>query len=468
MVFNFSLSNNIVYIPPCRLRELSPLSNRLHLIILLIFILSFPGCADVREVVKSVPLHIHPEGEIERNDFYVSEEDDVIGRLAAIKLEKGDTLPDIARHFSLGINTVSSANPGIDTWVPDPGGRLLLPLSFTLPDTHRQGIVINLAAMRLFYFRKDGKRLTVSTYPVGIGTVEQPSPMGKMYIVRKKSRPTWYVPAVIARDHRKKGDPLPAYVPPGPLNPLGEYALYLSKSGFLVHGTNKPASIGLRATYGCIRLYPEDIKRLYKNTPVKTPVRIVNQPYLVGRRDGIIYIEAHKPLEESGTAELKKAYEKLRNIEKKSGHALDWKKVGKVMGEARGFPVPIFDIRDGSQTQFTDTIKLRRPDKFYGKPEVPELKTDAWYVLAATLRDRVNAQRLAAIINHQGPPIPARVVSSMDRHRVLTGPFTDRREAKDAAKRLKIDLEIDGILVEPTKEGQPIALLVSEPKMNLY
>jgi L,D-transpeptidase ErfK/SrfK len=407
----------------------------------------------MREVVKSMPLHIHPEEKIERNDFLVAEEDDVIGRLAVIKLEKGDTLPDIARHFSLGINTVSAANPGVDLWVPEAGEPILLPLSFILPDALRKGIVINLAAMRLFYFKEDGQRVAVSTYPVGIGTTEQPTPMGKMYIMRKKFRPTWYVPAVIARDHREKGDLLPANVPPGPLNPLGEYALYLSKSGYLVHGTNKPASIGLRATYGCIRLYPEDIKRLYEATPVKTPVRIVNQPYLVGQRDGIVYIEAHKPFKGSGTTELKKAYEQLRNIEKKSGHAFDWAKVGKVMGEARGVPVPIFDIRHGNEANDTEIIKLRHPDKLYGKPEIPELKTDAWYVLAATLRDKENALRLAAIINHQGPPIPARVLSANGHHRVIAGPFDNRREAKNAAKRLKIDLEIDGVLVEPVTES---------------
>jgi L,D-transpeptidase ErfK/SrfK len=279
-----------------------------------------------------------------------------------------------------------------------------------------------------------------------------------MYVKRKKIRPTWYVPVSIAEDHRKKGDPLPAEVSPGPLNPLGDYALYLSKSGYLVHGTNKPARIGLRATNGCIRLYPEDIERLFENTPVKTPVRIVNQPYLVGQRDGIIYIEAHKPFEGSGTAELNKVYEKLRDIEKKSGHALDWKRVGKVMGEAHGFPVPVFDINRGSEKVAAETIKLRHPGKLYGKLEIPDLKTDAWYVLAATLDEKVDALRLSAIINHQGPPIPARVVSSSGRHRVLAGPFNDRREAKDAAKRLKIDLEIDGILVEPIKEDQPIAL----------
>jgi L,D-transpeptidase ErfK/SrfK len=220
----------------------------------------------------------------------------------------------------------------------------------------------------------------------------------------------------------------------------------------LVHGTNKPASIGLRATNGCIRLYPEDIKRLFESTQVKTPVTIVNQPYLVGQRDGITYIEVHTPFEESGAAELEKAYAKLRKIEKKSGRALDWKKVKEVVAEARGIPVPIFEIRQGSEKDVAETIELKHPDKLYGKPEIPELKTDAWYVLAAIVRDKVDALRLAAIINHQGPQIPARVLSKSDSHRVLAGPFDKMSEAKDAVKRLKIDLEIDGILVEPIKE----------------
>jgi len=266
---------------------------------------------------------------------------------------------------------------------------------------------------------------------------------------KSKFRPTWFVPASIAEDHRKKGDPLPPNVPPGPLNPLGEHALYLSKSGYLVHGTNKPASIGLRATNGCIRLYPEDIKRLFESTPVKTPVKIVNQPYLVGQRDGIVYLEAHTPFEESGITELKNAYVKLKKIAKKSGHDLDWKKVKREVAEARGIPVPIFEIRPGNIKDVAETIKLRHPDRLYGKPEIPELKTDAWYVLAANLGDKVDALRLAAIINHQGPQIPAGVLSKNDRYRVLAGPFNDVSDAKDAAKRLKIDLEIDGILVEP-------------------
>ncbi len=155
--------------------------------------------------------------------------------------------------------------------------------------------MINLAAMRLFHYKEKNDSLVAMTYPVGVGTTERPTPTGQMHVARKVTRPTWYVPASIAKDHRKKGDPLPAKVLPGPQNPLGEYALYLSKSSYLIHGTNKPASIGLNATNGCLRLYPEDIKRLYENTPVNTPVCIVNQPYLVGQRNGIVYRKLMPP-----------------------------------------------------------------------------------------------------------------------------------------------------------------------------
>ena len=293
--------------------------------------------------VKPSPLPSYPEEKIERNEFSVAKGDDVIGRLAVIRLEKGDTLPDIARHFSLGINAISAANPKVDVWVPEAGERIMLPLSFILPDAPRRGIVINLAAMRLFRFNGDSKSLAVSTYPLGVGTIERPSPMGQMYVARKVTRPTWHVPASIAEDHRKKGDPLPAKVLPGPQNPLGEYALYLSKSGYLIHGTNKPASIGLRATNGCIRLYPEDVKKLYENTLVKTPVCIVNQPCLLGQWNGVVYMEVHAPPEDLDAVEFDKIYTKLRNIEKESGRTLDWSKVKKVLAEARGIPVSIFE-----------------------------------------------------------------------------------------------------------------------------
>lgn len=405
----------------------------------------------VQETSWSSPSH--PEKEIERNEFPVAKGDDVIGRLAVVRLEKGDTLPDIARHFSLGINAISAANPGVDVWVPEAGERIMLPLSFILPDAPRKGIVVNLATMRLFKFKGDGKSLAVSTYPVGVGTKERPTPTGQMYVARKAARPTWHVPASIAEDHRKKGDPLPSEVPPGPQNPLGECALYLSKSGYLIHGTNKPASIGLKATNGCMRLYPENVKLLFNDTPVNTPVVIVNQPYLIGQRNGVLYMEAHAPQEDSGALELEKTYAKLRAIEKKSGRTLDWRKVKEVQAEARGIPVPIFEMSQGAGKEAAKTIEVEHPDKLYGRPEIPGLKMDAWYVLAADVRDKADALRLAAIINHQGPPIPARVLSKSNSYRVVAGPFSDVSEARDAVKRLKIDLELDGIVIEPGKKG---------------
>jgi len=327
----------------------------------------------------------------------------------------------------------------------------MLPLSFILPDTPRKGIVVNLATMRLFQYKEDGTSLLVSTYPIGVGTNERPTPTGRMHVARKAVRPTWRVPASIAEDHRKKGDNLPAEVPPGPENPLGEYALYLSKTGYLIHGTNKPASIGLTATNGCLRLYPENVKTLFDDTPVKTPVLIVNQPYLIGQRNGVLYLEAHAPAEESDALELEKLYKKLRTMEKKTRRTLDWKKVKEAQAEARGIPVPIFELSQGSGKEAAKPIKVGHPETLYGKPEIPALKLEAWYVLAADVRDKIEAQRIAAIINHQGPPIPARVFPKSDSYRVIAGPFNDGSEAKKAAKRLKIDLEIDGVVIEPVK-----------------
>jgi len=440
----------------CRIIELFTLANTLRLMTLPVVILAFSGCA-MKSALHSVqmenqPVPRHLEENVERNEFSVAKGEDVIGRLRFISLEKGDTLPDIARHFGLGLNGLSAANPGVDIWAPKAGERLMLPLNYILPDAPRKGIVINLAAMRLFQFNGNNEPLTVLTYPVGVGSEERPSPRGLMRVERKVNRPTWHVPTSIARDHLKKGDPLPAKVPPGPENPLGEYALYLSAQSYLIHGTNKPASIGLRATNGCIRLYPEDIKKLYENTPVKTAVNMVNQPYLLGQSNGVVYLEVHASTEELDAAELDKVYNKLRTLEKESGRSLDWSKVKQVLADARGIPVPLFEIRQGSGKGIADPIEVKHPGELNGRPEIPDLKKDAWAVLAADLRDETDAVRLAAIINHQGPHIPARVVAENSGYQVVAGPFTDVRKAKETIKRLKIDLEIDGSLIEPVRK----------------
>jgi L,D-transpeptidase ErfK/SrfK len=97
-------------------------------------------------------------------------------------------------------------------------------------------------------------------------------------------------------------------------------------------------------------------------------------------------------------------------------------------------------------------IEVEHPGKLSGRPEIPELRLDAWYVLAADVHEEIDAQRIAAILNHQGPQIPATVVSRSNGYRVITGPFGDISVAKDAVKRLKIDLQIDGVLIEPVNK----------------
>jgi L,D-transpeptidase ErfK/SrfK len=163
------------------------------------------------------------------------------------------------------------------------------------------------------------------------------------------------------------------------------------------------------------------------------------------------HISLGNPLEESGALELKKLYAKLRAVEKNAGRGLDWKKVREVQAAARGIPVPIFELRPGSEKEAAKPVEVEHPERLYGKPEIPALKLQAWYVLAADVPDKIEAQRIAAIINHQGPQIPARVFEKSDNYRVIAGPFDGGSEAREAVKRLKIDLEIDGIVIEPVK-----------------
>lgn len=410
------------------------------------------GCATMTAVYQEFPSAAGEQEEtFEQNEFSIARGEDLIGRLRSVRLEQGDTLPDIARHYGLGLNSLTAANPGVDIWLPEDGKRLILPHFFILPDTTRKGIVINLATMRLFAFKDRGDSLAVVTYPVGVGTEDRPSPTGQMRVERKAYRPSWYVPASIAKAHLKKGDLLPAVVPPGPDNPLGEYALYLSAPSYLIHGTNKPASIGLRASNGCFRLYPEDVKRLYGITPAKTPVNIINQPYLVGLRNGVIYLEVHGPNDELDQGALDKVYRKLKAVETASGRPLDWNKVKQVLAEARGIPVPVFEIRPGNASKIMEPTEVRHPTELRYKPKLAELTADAWSVLVAELQDETDAARLAAIINHQGPHIPARMVSKGFGYQVIAGPFSDQKEAREIIRRLKMDLELDARLVEPAR-----------------
>ena len=176
--------------------------------------------------------------------------DDVIGEIQITTAEYEDTLSDIARRFNLGFDEIVSANPDVDPWLPGEGTQIVIPTQFVLPDAPREGIVINLAAMRLFYFPevKDGEPQRVITHPVGIGRLQWKTPEGITRITVKDENPVWRPTPSIHREYAKNGNPLPAVVPPGPDNPMGSHVLRLSWPSYAIHGTNEIKRLGSPAS----------------------------------------------------------------------------------------------------------------------------------------------------------------------------------------------------------------------------
>jgi L,D-transpeptidase ErfK/SrfK len=226
--------------------------------------------------------------------------DDVVGQLQITFTSKEDTLPDIARRFNVGYEEIVRANPGIDPWLPGEGREIVVPSRFVLPNAPRKGVVINVAAMRIYYFApvKPGEKQVVYTHPIGIGKVGWSTPEGETKVIAKEKNPIWRPTASILAEHKKNGDILPAIVPAGPDNPLGRFKFTLGWPSYLIHGTNKPYGVGLRSSHGCIRLYPEDVEKLFAMVGPGTPVRVVNQPFVFGRHDGKLYLQAYTVLED--------------------------------------------------------------------------------------------------------------------------------------------------------------------------
>jgi len=272
---------------------------------------------------------------------------DYFGEQVIYKADFEDTLIHLARNNGLGFVELRAANPTLDPWIPGAGARIVLPKKHLLPEAPRKGLVMNLAEMRIYYFKDEGK--APQTYPISIGREGLQTPTGSTSIVRKKDGPTWRPTARM----RKEDPELPASVPPGPENPLGTHALYLGWPQYLIHGTNKPYGIGRRVSSGCMRMYPEDIKALFPQVPVGTPVTVVDQPVKVGWIDGDLYVEISpnqdqaKSIEENGvlpTFEI--TNEDMKRISAKAGEAakdIKWDLVRRAVQEHRGYPVKILN-----------------------------------------------------------------------------------------------------------------------------
>lgn len=280
--------------------------------------------------------------------FSLHDNVDLIGDFRIARAEHDDTLLDIARSNSLGYSEIKLANKHVDTWLPGAGQQVVLPKRYILPDTPKEGLVLNIPEMRLYYYPRAGKDgpVTVRTYPLGVGREGWSTPYATTRITAKVANPAWYPPKSIQQEHAEKGDPLPDVVPAGPDNPLGEYAMRLALPGYLIHGTNRPWGVGMRVSHGCIRLYPEHIAELFKQVKVGTSVRIVNQPYKIGLKDGVVYLEAHPHLQEDAE-KFKNAFSQIVDmVARKTGaspgnYDIDWELAKQVLQESKGVPIAI-------------------------------------------------------------------------------------------------------------------------------
>jgi L,D-transpeptidase ErfK/SrfK len=402
------------------------------------------GCAGWghREPVPLAPPPPPPEP-FALDTFELPDGRDVIGRLRYTTVQGEETLLDIARAYDLGYDELLAANPGVDPWTPPVGQRVLLPTAHVLPDAPREGLVINLAARRLYYFlpAQEGGPRQVVTHPLGIGREGWSTPLGRTKVAAKQAAPPWVVPPSIQREHAAKGDPLPAVVPAGPDNPLGSHALRLGWSSILIHGTNKPSGIGLRVSHGCMQLYPEDIAPLFEAVPVGTPVTVVDQPYLVGRGDGGLLLEAHeatKPLsparrEQALTRAIEAAIAR-HNLQDSA--LIDLELAHAQAGQHRGYPLP---IEPGAPPLDAYLAALPAAPLLPSPHVAPSGKGD-WYIDLGRFKSENNARRLVAMLTHQGPPIPARRLARDGEHQVLAGPFGSRAMATATAKRIASDL----------------------------
>lgn len=230
----------------------------------------------------------------------------VIGTMQTYTIRDGDTLMDVARWFDLGFNEIVDANPGVDEWVPTVGSTIVIPTQWVLPCCTYDGMVVNIPEMRLYWYQRmpgNPKVTRVRTFPVGLGRDDRRTPQKAFRIVGKTKNPTWNIPPRIRADRiRDEGDKR-SMIPGGhPDNPLGRYRFDLDISPYAIHGTNIPWGVGMNVSNGCARLYPEDIDRLFPLVPVGTAGAFVYQPVKVGRRDGRVWMEAHRDVYKRGDA----------------------------------------------------------------------------------------------------------------------------------------------------------------------
>lgn len=266
--------------------------------------------------------------------------DDVVGKSFVITAQKGDSITKYMMKYELSYHELTEANPHIRFTRLKEGNKIIIPTQFILPP-YRDGIVVNIPELRLYYFPQEGGY--VFTTPVALGREGWRTPSMETFVARKQKDPTWFVPDSIKEESLRKGQKSPDFIPPGPDNPLGAYALYLNRNGYLLHGTSNPSSVGKFASHGCMRLNAQAIDFLYHNVPVKTKVRIINHATKAGYLDDDFYVEIHRPLYYANPNKKlhKNDIKDAVNRKADENTYVDWDKVHQLNRQKTGIPVPV-------------------------------------------------------------------------------------------------------------------------------
>lgn len=274
-----------------------------------------------------------------------------IGQMQEMSASYEDTIVHVGREYGVGFVEMRAANPSVDPWLPGAGTRIVIPTLNILPDAPHEGVVVNLAEMRIYYYKTPNSEPV--TFPIGIGRDGLKTPLGPTTITRKKEAPTW-----TPTERMRKEDPtLPVSVPPGPENPMGSHSLYLGFPMIAIHGTNKPYGIGRRVSSGCIRMFPEDITQIFDMAPVGTKVTVVDQPIKAAWIGDRFFLEVHPTQDQAAVMEhegsvpdyqlSERDLSYIMRIAGKDVQSLDWPKIRKVVKERKGYPIAIAKKADG-------------------------------------------------------------------------------------------------------------------------
>ncbi|MBB5017220.1 L,D-transpeptidase ErfK/SrfK [Chitinivorax tropicus] len=296
----------------------------------------------------------------------------VVGQVRVVVPSKGNTLLDVMRHFDIGYEEITTANPGVSVWTPGEFTQVVIPTQFILPPKPWQGIVINIPQRRLYYFppAKKGQAAKVLTYPISIAREGWSTPLGETRIVAKYKDPSWFVPKSIKEEHlRDEGVELPEYFPPGPDNPMGMLAMKTGFAGIFIHATNRPWGIGLRTSHGCLHLYPEDAAEIFPLLGQNTPVKVIDEPVLVGNDRGRWVMATYQPVAEypNSLSLFSRALLRLGQqlaqtpVQALPRNDFDWGRVQAIASKPQSIPVALTQDQLGVAA-WVDTLPVERYD----------------------------------------------------------------------------------------------------------